>query len=46
MQKQSPEGFFKKGFMRNFAEFTKKTICAGISFLVKFNVIKFFGKTL
>ena len=24
MQKQPPEGFFKKGAMRNFAEFTRK----------------------
>ena len=24
MQKQPPEGFFKKGVMRNFAEFTRK----------------------
>ena len=31
------EGFFKKGVMRNFAKFTKKTICAGISFLIRLN---------
>ena len=34
MQKQPFEAFFKKGFMRNFSEFTKN-ICAGISFLIK-----------
>ena len=38
MQKQPSEGFFKKGFMRIFAEF-KKNICAGISFLIKLNSV-------
>ena len=37
MKKQPSEGFFKKGSMRNFAEFTKKDICAGNSFLIKLN---------
>ena len=39
MQKQPSEGFFKKSFLRNFPEFTKKNICAGISFLIKFNSV-------
>ena len=42
MQKHSSEWFFKKGFMRNFAEFTKKTICAGISFLIKLKTRRLF----
>ena len=33
MLKQPSEGFFRKDFMRNFAEF-QENICAGISFLV------------
>ena len=37
IQKQSSEGFFKRSFMRNFAEFTKKNICAEKSFLIKSN---------
>ena len=37
MQNKPSEGFFKKGFMRNFPEFTKKNISAGISFLMKLN---------
>ena len=32
MQKQPSEGFFKKGFMRNFAELTKKTSMPEIFF--------------
>ena len=27
MQKQPSEGFFKKGVLRNFAEFTRKHLC-------------------
>ena len=33
------EGFFKKGFVRNFPEFTRKRICVGISFLIKLNSV-------
>ena len=32
MQKQLSEGFFKKRFMRNFAEFTKKHLCRKLFF--------------
>ena len=31
-QKQPSEGFFKKGVMRNFAEFTRKHICQNLFF--------------
>ena len=31
-QKQPSKGFFKKGFMRNFPEFTKKHLCRNIFF--------------
>ena len=37
MQKQPSEGFLKRGVMRNFA---KKTICAGISVLIKLNSVE------
>ena len=40
MERQPPEGFLKKGVMRNFAEFTKKNISAGISFLIKLNSLE------
>ena len=32
MQKQPSEGFFKKGVMRNFAEFTRKHLCRNLFF--------------
>ena len=32
MQKQPSEGSFKKGFMRIFAEFTKKHLCQNLFF--------------
>ena len=32
MQKQPSEGFFKKSFMRNFPEFTKKHLCWNLFF--------------
>ena len=32
MQKQPSEGFFKKGFMRIFAEFTKNHLCRNLFF--------------
>ena len=32
MQKQAPKGFFKKGVMRNFAEFTRKHVSESIFF--------------
>ena len=40
MQKQPSEGFFKRGVMRNFGIIHKKTICAGISVLIKLNSVK------
>ena len=32
MQKQLSEGFFKKGVMRNFAEFAGKNLCRNLFF--------------
>ena len=32
MQKQPSKGFFKKGVMRNFAEFTGKHLCRNLFF--------------
>ena len=32
MQKQPPEGFFKKGVMRNFVEFTRKHLGQNLFF--------------
>ena len=32
IQKQPSEGFFKKGVMRNFAEFTRKHLCRNLFF--------------
>ena len=40
MQKQPSKGFFKKGVMRNFAEFTKKKKNVSESlFLIKLNSV-------
>ena len=34
MQKQASEGFFRKGVMSNFAEFTRKHLCWNLFFCV------------
>ena len=38
MQKQPSKGFFKKGVMRNFAEFTRKRVPEFL-FLIKLNSV-------
>ena len=38
MQKQPSKGFFKKGLIRNFAEFTSKHVLESL-FLIKLNSI-------
>ena len=41
MQKQPSEGFFKKGVMRNFAEFTTKALCRNLFWCFLVNFAKF-----
>ena len=39
LQKPPPEVFCKKGFFKNFAKFTRKHLCCGVSFLIKLQAL-------